>query len=89
MDGAGPFCASVPKHPNSHGGILEVAATDRGELAPAFAPPAPHIEAQAVHYTSPGAEPIVAAREQEAPTIFAPMPAVGIRSPFLPKLLGK
>ena len=45
MDGAGPFCASVPKHPNPVGGIVEVEAPDHGEVAPDLEPEAPTIYA--------------------------------------------
>lgn len=70
MDGAGPFCVSVPKHPEPVGGIVEVEAPDHGEVAPDLeppvSPPAPHVEAQAVLYMIPGTEPIVAAQTRNA-----------------------
>lgn len=92
MDGAGPFCVSVPKHPDPVGGIVEIEAPDHGEVAPDLeppvSPPAPHVEAQAVLYMIPGTEPVVLPKP-ETPTIYAPMPEAGIRSSFLPKSLGK
>jgi len=92
VDGAGPFCASVPKHPNPVEGIVEVEAPDHGEVAPDLeppvSPPAPHVEAQAVLYMIPGAEPVVAARTRSA-HYLRPDAEVGIRSSFLPKSLGK
>lgn len=65
LDGAGPFCTGVSKHPNPDGGFLAVAVPPgRGKAGPALEPPVPppasHVEAQAVLYTVPAVESMVA-----------------------------